>query len=555
MILDRLLESRSARTVISGVGLDQDSALSVFGPPRETTSGVDVTQDLSLTLSAVYAAVRLLSWTPAMLPLRVFERMPNGDKELRADHPIDRLTQVAPNREMTAMTFREKGQVQVLQWGRSVSFIERNMAGQPIGLWPMKTSEVRIERVPNGQKVYDIKAVKGTDEWPHPPTTAPILFPFEVLDVPNLNGQSVIHNARDQLGESIAAQELGGGFFAGGSLYAFALKLTGKAGDPDKLRKNLAAVHGKRRRIPILESGADLVQYGMDLKDAQFLESRQFYITEVARWYGIPPHKLRDLIRATFSNIAEQKLEWYEDLLPWLIRWEQEMDRKLFPPGGPFFVEHVVEGLLRGDIAARADAHSKALSAGYMTRNQVARIENLPQMGPIGDIYTVQGAMINLERLLKPDSDDENGSSVARNDKQENDQEDRSTLRYAAHTALIEAIRVAVHRETAELRVLADEPSEFLAKLDKFYARWPEKMAAAMRPCERLCRSTSVVDFDAVAVAAEHCRTAHEAILELSGEATAAELRDRISAEVAGWEETIPATLAAAIFGGLNDDE
>ncbi len=233
---------------------------------------------------------------------------------------------------------------------------------------------------------------------------------------------------------------------------------------------------------------------------------------------------------------------------------EAESQVVLDPGDQVVFVEHVVEGLLRGDIAARADAHSTALAAGYMNRNQVARIENLPQMGPIGDIYTVQGAMINLKSLLKPKPDDGNGASAAAAGDQDDDREDRSTLRNAAQTALIEAIRVAVHREAEELRILADVPADFLAKLDKFYARWPEKMAAAMRPCERLCRSASVVEFDAAAVAAEHCRTAHEAILEMSGKATAAELHDRISAEVAEWEKVIPAAMAATIFGGPNDE-
>lgn len=555
MILDRLFESRSMRTVISGVGLDQDAALSVFGAPRETTSGVDVTPDVSMTLSAVYAAVRLLSWTPAMLPLRVFERLPNGDKEIRSEHPVDRLVHVEPNPEMTAMTYREKGQVQVLQWGRSVSFIERDIAGQPIGLWPMQNREIHIDKAPNGQKVYDIRSVTDTSEWPHPPTSAQVLFPFEVLDVPNLNGQSVIQNAREQMGEAVAAQRFGGGFFAGGSLYAFALKLKGKVYDAAKLRKNMLDVHGVRRGLPILEDGAELQNFGMDLVDAQFLESRLFHVTEVARWYGLPPHKLRDLMRATFSNISEQKLEWYEDLLPWLIRWEQEMDRKLFPPGGPFFVEHVVEGLLRGDIVARADAHSKALGAGYMNRNQVARIENLPQLGKIGDIYTVQGAMINLESLLDPAPGDENGSTGAANETGEEDVDDRSTIRNAAENAVTEAIRAAIHREVAELRVLADEPAEFVAKLDKFYGRWPAKMAAILRPAAGLCQAARVADCDAAALAAEHCRTAHEGILELSGTVTAAELRDRVAAEVADWEDTIPATLAATIFGGLNDGQ
>jgi hypothetical protein len=133
--------------------------------------------------------------------------------------------------------------------------------------------------------------------------------------------------------------------------------------------------------------------------------------------------------------------------------------------------------------------------------------------------------------------------------------DDRHTIRDAAQNAVTEAIRAAIHREVAELRVMADEPAEFLAKLDKFYSRWPAKMAAILRPAAGLCQAARIADCDPQALAVEHCRTTHEAILELSGTVTAAELRDRIAAEVADWEDTIPAKLAATIFGGSNDGQ
>ena len=554
MIFDRLFEQRSARTVITGAGADQDAAINAFlGVGRETTSGVEVTEESSLTLSAVYAAVRLLSWTPAQLPLKVYERMENGDKELRPEHPVDRLLNVEPNPEMPAMLFRETGQVMVLQWGRSVSYIERNGAGMPIGLWPMHTRDVRVDRRPNNQKVYDISRVEGKGDWPKPPTKETVLFPHETLDVPNLNGQSVITNAREQMGEAIAAQQFGGGFFAGGALYALALKLTGKAGNPEKLRENLEAIHGTaRRRIAVLEGGSELVPLGMSLEDALVIVSREFYLTEVARWYGIPPHKLRDLSRATFANIAEQKLEWYEDLLPWLIRWEQELNRKLFAPSeqGRFFVEHVVEGLLKGDIKTRYEAYVHAVNNGLMNRTEFRRRENLPDMGPIGDIFTVQGAMINLESILKPAEEPPKLLTGPPKEEADEEQEERSLLVDAAHTAFLNALEQAVKREAAELRVMAEEPGEFLDRLDKFYRRWPEKMAAMIRPCEQLGRAVNGVDIHSRAIADEHCRTAHEALLELSGKVKPAELHKRVTAEVAEWRETIPANLAATVFEG-----
>ena len=409
--------------------------------------------------------------------------------------------------------------------------------------------------MPNGQKVYDIRSVQSRGDWPAPPVSEDILFPFEVVDVPNLNGQSVVANAAEQMGESIAAQRLGGGFFAGGSLFAFALTMPGKAGDAKKLRENMKAVHGDRRAIPVLEGGATLEKYGMPLKEAQFLESRQFYITEVARWYGIPPHKLRDLIRATFSNIAEQKLEWHEDLLPWLIRWEQELNRKLFPANelGRFYVEHIVEGLLRADVKARFDAYGVAVDKGFMNRNQVARKENLPTLGDIGEIYTVQGAMINLESILNPVEPDEDGQATATGDDSDDNANQRSMLQDAAQGALLDALAAAAKREAAEIRTLAEEPEQFIDRLDKFYARWSGKMASILRPCERVCRAAGG-QLDAASVSADHCRTAHEDLLDLSGTVTPAELRTCIEAEVAEWDKTIPGQLAATVFGGSDDE-
>jgi HK97 family phage portal protein len=554
--MNRLVNRRTARTVVTGAGVDQDATLkAIFGPRGETASGVEVTEETCLTLSAVYAAVRLLSWTPAQLPLRVYERLDNGDKELRPEHPVDRLLNVEPNPEMPAMLFRETGQVMVLQWGRSVSYVERNGAGQPIGLWPMNTADVRIDRRPDGRRLYDISKVEGKGDWPKPPTSSTVLFPHEVVDVPNLNGQSVIANAREQMGEAIAAQQFGGGFFAGGSLFAFAFKTPGRVGNPEKLREGLMDVHGTaRRQIPVLEGGADLVKFGMPLTDAQFIESREFHIPEIARWYGIPPHKLRDLSRATFSNIAEQKLEWHEDLLPWLIRWEQELNRKLFTPSeqGRYFVEHVVEGLLKGDTKSRYEAYVHAVNNGLMNRNEVRRRENLPDMGPIGDIFTVQGAMINLESILEPVEESAETPPVPPTDEPEEEQEERTLLREGTRTALLDALKKAVKRETAELRVLADEPDDFLDRLEKFYKRWPEKMAATIRPCQRLAEVAGV-GLDSRALADEHCRTSHAALLELSGTAKPAELRKRVSAEVAEWYETIPAILAATVFEGGSD--
>ena len=221
-------------------------------------------------------------------------------------------------------------------------------------------------------------------------------------EIPGVTGKSVIEYAREQMGEALVAQQFGAGFFAGGATPTLAIKHPKPIKQPEKFRERWEKVHGQSvRKIAVLDEGMDIKVLGMPLEDAQFLESRQFYVTEVARWFGVPPHKLRDLMRATFSNIAEQKLEWYEDLLPWLTLSEQEYNAKLFTRGErQLFTEHVVEGLLKGDIEKRYNAYSTLLQWGVANVNEVRRRENMNSIGPVGDVYMVPANMMNAERLM-----------------------------------------------------------------------------------------------------------------------------------------------------------
>lgn len=392
---------KRTRQLVTGAGLDNDATLKrIFGGVGETVSGVEVTERNALTLSAFYAGLRLISWSVAQLPIKVYRRESNGDKTAVDEHPVQRLLQKRPNPDMTAMEFRSQGQSFVLLWGKSISYIERDGTGQPVNLWPLHARDVQVETV-NRELRFDISRV--TD----PPTDKRILFPFEVLAVPGFLGKSIVECAREQLGEAIASQQFGGGFFAGGAQPVYALKHPSKLGDDtgERLRKSWSQVHGGvRRRVAVLEEDMSVETIGMPLKDAQFLESRQFHVTEIARWFGVPPHKLRDLMRATFSNIHEQKLEWLEDLLPHLIRWEQEYNRKLFTEAeqeSGLFVEHVVEGFLKGDIEKRFNAYSTALNWGFMNRNEVRRRENLNSLGPEGDVYMVPMNMQDAAKLTE----------------------------------------------------------------------------------------------------------------------------------------------------------
>jgi hypothetical protein len=154
-------------------------------------------------------------------------------------------------------------------------------------------------------------------------------------------------------------------------------------------------------RTAIVEEGMEVAQVGIPPNEAQFLETRKFQIQEVARWYRVPPHMLADLDRATFSNIEHQSLDFViHTLTPWLERWEQEIFRSLLTPSerGRYFAEHLVTALLRGDIASRYEAYAVGRSNGWLSANDIRRLEN---MNPIdgGDVYLVPLNMIPADQV------------------------------------------------------------------------------------------------------------------------------------------------------------
>ena len=142
--------------------------------------------------------------------------------------------------------------------------------------------------------------------------------------------------------------------------------------------------------------------------EAQFIESRKFQVTEIARWFRVPPHMIADLDRATFSNIEHQSLEFVQHTLrPWLVRWEQELNRKLFPDDedtgqpSPYYVEFNVDGLLRGDVKARADYYVKGRQWGWLSANDVRRMENMPPIQD-GDVYVSPQNMQPASQAANP---------------------------------------------------------------------------------------------------------------------------------------------------------
>ena len=128
----------------------------------------------------------------------------------------------------------------------------------------------------------------------------------------------------------------------------------------------------------ILEEGMKWHQIGMTSEDAQFLETRKFQVTDIARWFRVPPHMIGDLERATFSNIEQQDLNFIRHtMMPWFVRFEQAITRDLIGQGTAFFPKFNVNALLRGDTKTRAVFYRTMVTIGAMTRNEVREREDM----------------------------------------------------------------------------------------------------------------------------------------------------------------------------------
>lgn len=344
-------------------------------------AGPRVDEDSALRYSAVYACVRIISESIAALPLPLI-RQRGRNKERAEEHPLYRVLHDLANPEMTAFEWRELMFAHVLTWGNGYSEIEFDNRGQIVALWPLRPDKVEeIKRNAQGQLDYVYRL-------PDNSLRAMPWYRIHHIRGPGdaLMGHSPIRTAaRQAVGLGLATEEYGARFFSNGAKPGAVLKHPGKLSDPayERLKASFAEEHqglSNSHRTKILEEGMDIATIGIPPNEAQFLETRKFQVTEIARIYRVPPHMLADLDRATFSNIEHQSLNFVQHtLLPWLVRHEQAIARDLLSEEErrSYFAKYVVAGMLRGDMASRSQAYTTGINAGYLTRNEARELEDL----------------------------------------------------------------------------------------------------------------------------------------------------------------------------------
>lgn len=376
------------------------------GAGMKSQSGQVVNPETAMRVSAVYACIRVLAETVAQLPLIVYRRLPDGQgKERATDHPLWKLLHDAPNRWQTSFEFREMFMGHLCLRGNAYALKSR-ARGRLRELIPLHPDRVQVKQEDDLRLTFEVSLKDGT------------VKKYEQKDIFRLNGLSFngftginpIRYAREAIGLSLATEQHGSLLFKNGAqpigVLTHPQTLTPEAGK--KLKESWQEAHSgdNQFKTALLEEGLAWKPLGMTSEDSQFLETRKFQRNAIASIFRVPPHKIGDLERATFSNIEQQSIEFVTDsLMPYLRRWEQSITRDLVLPveRGEIFVEFLVDGLLRGDSKARGKFYVEMVTNGLLSPNEIREMENRnPYEG--GDEFIRQ---LNTQTTNGNDDDDE----------------------------------------------------------------------------------------------------------------------------------------------------
>lgn len=401
-ILTRLFEPRA---------LDENTGWGLINKMRQgglgtaTTSGVTVTPESSLQQMAVFACVRVLAESVSSLPLITYQRLPTGGKARAQAFYLYRLLHDRPNPEMTSMELRELIMVHLALRGNAYCEIVPTNGGRVAELWPLRPDKMQIMRDGAGELVYSYQLPSHMDGQIKTFRADQILH-IRGLGMNGVVGISPIAMARQAIGLAVAAEEYGARFFDNDARPGGVLQHPGQLDDPayERLKRSWADAHQGRdnaHRIAILEEGLEFKEVGIAPQDAQFLETRKFQTTEIARMYRVPPHMIMDLERSTNNNIEHQGIEFVvHTLRPYLVRMEQRMQMALMTEQeqAVYFIEHNVDGLLRGDMPSRYAAYNTGIMAGFLSRNEARERENMNSV-PGGDTMLVPMNMMAADQI------------------------------------------------------------------------------------------------------------------------------------------------------------
>ena len=352
-----------------------------------------VTPPLAENMSAVFAAVQIISETVASLPLLVYREDDDGVRTATRQHPVARIFAGDANDWQTSNEWLETMTAHCLLRGNAYAEIIRDGRGAPVQVIPIHPDSVTVVQIPQTLRIrYDVTT-------PHRGTRR--LLPEEVLHLKDrsddgIMGKSRLHRARETFQTAMAVERFAGSTFRNGAA------LSGVVTHPDQigpeaaktLRESIESLYrgsSNAGRIGVFEEGMSWTALSVSPEDAQMLESRRFSVEQIARMFRIPPPVLGDLSNGSYSNVTELG-RWFatHTIRPWLVKWERTIERALLTTDGRRLhnVEFDMDELLRGDMLARFQSYRIAREIGVYNANELRGFERQnPRTDAEADTY------------------------------------------------------------------------------------------------------------------------------------------------------------------------
>lgn len=381
-----------------------DEGTQSSGPAsRSTDAGITVSDDRAMAISALWACVRVLVQSGGSLPLGFYERTDTVRRPMPDDHYLVDLLKRRPNQFMTAKQFRKAMWCQRVLWGNAYAHVLKNSRGRPLSIVPLQPEHVTPVRQDDGI-IYRYSSSKGEREF-----SQDEILHIKGFSPDGIVGLTPLGYARHTLGIAVSADKYASKSFSTTPSFVMETDKILTKENRDQLRKlytemgNSAIGDGS---FWILEAGLNRREIGIQPNDLQMLESRQFQVSEIARYFGVPTVMIDGQAGSTAAwpaSYEQQVLSFLTfTLKDYLEEWEDAIPDALLTPADrrKYYIEHSVEGFLRTDTAARTTFYSTALQNGWMNRNEVRAKENLPPIEG-GDEYTVQVNLTPLEMLEK----------------------------------------------------------------------------------------------------------------------------------------------------------
>ena len=387
---------------VEGSVTDADLGIAVKAP----TFGVSVSNQGAMNITAMYAGIRIRSENIASFPKMVKVHTPEGLVDA-SEHPVFAVINERPNAYTNKFDFWNVINTWLDGWGNSYAYIEWNNAGIPVALHQIHPSCVR-PFLSNGKKWYQVtlsdsrgKFLNGT--WPDWR-----MLHFMLVTLDGIKGENPIIRNAMALGKSLATEKFASEFYTKGGNIRAVLEADGHMSDDEFVAFSKHFQQSSQNfDTPILEYGMKYKQLDVNPVAAQLIQSETLSIQDVARILNIPPHMLGELSHATYSNIEHQTMQFVQySLRPTVKRLEDELESKMFlgDEKARYSVKFNLDGLMRGDTAARSAYYKDAIVNGWMNRNEVRQLEGLTNVKGLDEFLVP----LNMSEVGKDAQDDNN---------------------------------------------------------------------------------------------------------------------------------------------------